>query len=651
MSKRLLFDLETDGLLDELTTVHCAWSYDLDSEEWKSYTPETAHLLWRDLAEADELWGHNIISFDLPALKKVYGESEGFDNFWRNTYLQGGTRVFDTMVMSRLVWSDIMSSDMENLARGRLALPPDEPKAKKALLGSHSLRAWGYRLGVLKGKFPVEDFSTFSDEMLEYNRQDVLVNLALCKALEKKVHHTHESVFIEHKFYEYLDIQQKTGVAFDSELANFLVKYWQKELDKRTLQMKALVPDIVLKEWFTPKVNSTKYGYRKGEPFQKVKVIPFNPRSGDHVASFLITKYGWEPAELTKTGKPKVTYEILRHLPYVEAPLLARIQVLMDRIGLVSTERVAWLKCVKNGRIHGGIIHNGTNTHRCRHFQPNLGNIPSPKSLWGKTMRKLFMARKGTMMLGIDFDGLEMRMLADALWPYDGGAFYEMAFNGSKEQGTDAHSLNLKVAKEILRQAGFKMVSEKLTRDKIKTTFYAYLYGAWPRKIGQTACTGLDIHPAKFKRIGVAIKEAFEKNIKGLSDLIKDLEATYEECLANKVWPTLEGLDGRRIPVRKKSALLNTLLQARGAIAAKWACVRLLIESERLGFRVGEFWWPVLHVHDEIEIEVTENADRERITKFEQLVVECFADVSRRFGLKVEIIGSLSKGKRWSDTH
>lgn len=90
--------------------------------------------------------GHNIIGYDLPALWKTNGA-------WDTVPL-----VLDTLVLSRALW-------------------PERP-------WGHSLRAWGEHLGEPKGDFT--DFEEYSDEMLNYCEQDVMVNYKILKALEKE---------------------------------------------------------------------------------------------------------------------------------------------------------------------------------------------------------------------------------------------------------------------------------------------------------------------------------------------------------------------------------------------------------------------------------------------------------------------------------
>lgn len=75
--KRILFDIETNGLLDELNVCHSLVMLDVDTKEMLSCADQPGYTSIKDgleiLGNAELLIGHNIKGFDLPALFKVYG--------------------------------------------------------------------------------------------------------------------------------------------------------------------------------------------------------------------------------------------------------------------------------------------------------------------------------------------------------------------------------------------------------------------------------------------------------------------------------------------------------------------------------------------------------------------------------------------------
>ena len=92
--KRILFDIETNGLLDELDTIHSLVLIDIDTEEVVSCADQEGYISIADgmsyLENAALLVGHNVQGFDLPALYKLFGfEYHGV--------------IHDTLIMSRLI--------------------------------------------------------------------------------------------------------------------------------------------------------------------------------------------------------------------------------------------------------------------------------------------------------------------------------------------------------------------------------------------------------------------------------------------------------------------------------------------------------------------------------------------------------------------
>ena len=158
----LVFDLETDGLLKDVSTIHCLAIYDLTTKETFTYNDtgnqEPIVRGLQRLYDADCVIGHNIIGYDLPVIRKLYS---WFD---RNPYL------VDTLLLSRLYHADMMSVDKKN----------NWKNMPLQLYGRHSLESYGYRLGEFKGSFSkATDWKNWSQEMEDYCVQDVNVTTKL----------------------------------------------------------------------------------------------------------------------------------------------------------------------------------------------------------------------------------------------------------------------------------------------------------------------------------------------------------------------------------------------------------------------------------------------------------------------------------------
>ena len=161
----LVFDIETNGLLYDVSKIHCISTFDTEKEETYVYNDqddETPSI--RDginqIMEADTLAGHNLIGYDLAVLRKL---CDGFDT---------DATVIDTLVLSRLYHPNLMEIDKRRQWR----------HMPLQLYGRHSLEAYGYRLGEYKGEFgKTTDWQEWSQEMQDYMVQDVKVTTKLCE--------------------------------------------------------------------------------------------------------------------------------------------------------------------------------------------------------------------------------------------------------------------------------------------------------------------------------------------------------------------------------------------------------------------------------------------------------------------------------------
>ena len=158
----LIFDLETNGLLKDVSTIHCLAIHDLTTNETIAYNDTgNAEPLTRGiqrLLDADRIIGHNIIGYDLPVLRKLY---PWFDHT---------PDTVDTLLLSRLYHSDMMALDKKH----------NWKHMPLKLYGRHSLESYGYRLGEYKGEFGKDtDWKDWSQEMEDYCIQDVTVTTKL----------------------------------------------------------------------------------------------------------------------------------------------------------------------------------------------------------------------------------------------------------------------------------------------------------------------------------------------------------------------------------------------------------------------------------------------------------------------------------------
>lgn len=594
-----IFDLETNGLLDDVTTVHCMVIKETDIDKVYTYTNKDIETglkkLQAGMAVGDVIVGHNVIKYDLPVIQKLYPWFE-FDK----------TKVLDTLVLARLVYANIKEHDVSLMRDGKL------PKKN---FGSHSLESWGYRLGEHKGDY-TGGWEVFSQEMLDYCVQDIEVTHKLFDRLLAK-EFSHESIGLEHQVAWLMAQQERNGFYFNekagSELYSVLVQRrgdLERELKDYFGSWTVNLPD------FIPKVNNKTRGYEKGVPVKRTKVIEFNPSSRDHIADRLINLYGWNPVDFTEGGKPQVDEVVLEKLDYPPCKLLTEYLLVQKRVSQLSEGTQAWLKLVKKGRIHGTVNTNGAVTGRATHAYPNISQVPSSSSPYGHECRALFTVPNGWTLVGADASGLELRCLAHYMAKWDGGKYGQVLLNG------DIHSENQKAA-------GLS------TRPQAKTFIYAFLYGAGDGKIG-TVVNGSASDGRK-------LKTKFLNSLPALGKLVKQVQEASKRGY-------LLGLDGRKIYVRSSHSALNTLLQGAGAIVCKKWLVILEEHLQQAGLKHG--WdgdycfcaWS----HDEVQIACRTPEIAQQVAT---TATDCVRLAGEHYNFRCPTAGEYKIGTTWADTH
>ena len=575
----LVFDIETDDL--QATLVHCIVAQDADSGEIFKFPPNKLEEGYKFLTTADRLIGHNIIGFDIPLVERFGGVD------------LSGKEVIDTLVLSRLF----------NPARD----------------GGHSLESWGFRLGLSKIDFT--DYLNYSSEMLEYCVRDVTLNTMVYKALRHESKGFSKScIEIEQSVAKIIKQQEVNGFKFDMKSALTLLA----ELREKKQMIEDEVHNTFKPKWVdtklvTPYIRTTdgqlsKRGLTEDEyarclntlnhePFMRQTLQEFNLGSRKQIGEYLID-FGWKPDRFTPTGQPIVDEKTLSEVTHIhEAKLIADFLLIQKRIAQVDS----WVSSVRDDeRVHGFVIPNGAITGRMTHRNPNMAQVPSVHSPYGKECRSCWVVDEGNVLLGVDASGLELRMLAHYM---DDDEYIKEILDG------DIHTANQKAAK-------------LKSRNQAKTFIYALMYGAGDEKLGKV----VEGNTADGKRA----REYFFDN----NPAFKSLRDRVTRASAKKY---LKGLDGRKLYIRNTHAALNTLLQGAGAIVMKKA-LGILDDLLRLNTIDYKF---VANIHDEWQIEVKES--QAEFTG--ELAVKSIIQAGEEFNLRCPMDGEYKIGRNWSETH
>ena len=582
--KSLVFDIETDGL--DPTQIYCMSVFDTETHAQFNFKPDViSEGLWL-LESADKLIGHNIIGFDIPVIKKLCGID------------LSNKKIVDTLVLSRLF---------------------------NPVRGAHSLEAWGYKLECHKMEF--NEYDKYSEDMLKYCAQDVLLNYKVYEELKRESKgFTSESVNLETDTYKIITDQRQHGFMLDVKLAEELLKQFNDELkitedkvhktfkpriNKRVIYSQHTKDGVLRKMGLDTNGKQTRLTPEEYDIFDKgssttvvrVSEEEFKLGSRQQIGEYL-QQFGWKPKHFTPTGQPKVDEKILSTVKNIpEAALIAKYLMLQKRIAQVSS----WLKFLNDKRVHGSVISNGTITGRMSHRDPNMAQIPSLASPYGKECRACWTVPKGYKLVGVDASGLELRMLAHYL---NDEEFINEILNG------DIHTANQ-------NRAGLQ------SRSQAKTFIYAFLYGAGDAKIGSVV--------GGSKAEGKRIKQSFLNNFPSLKSLRNRITREADKN------GFIKGLDGRKIFIRSSHAALNSLLQGAGAIVMKRA---LIILNEAI-HNAGLDAHCVANVHDEWQIETRED----HVDELGSLAVNAIRSAGIYYKLTCPLDGQYKVGGTWSETH
>lgn len=512
-SSPLFLDIETDGL--NPSTIWMAVTRQ-DGQSKVHYSADTLS----DALQGDfSVIGHNLIGFDLPVLKRLWGLSVASE------------RIQDTLVLSRL--------------------------ANPAREGGHRLANWGDILGYPKGDH--SDWSRYSKEMEEYCIRDVEVTeKAYNKLRIELLRFSKESIELEHQVQCIVQQQIRNGWLLDMRHATELLA----TLKERQMALEDEVQKVFKPKWVdvkevTPKTKKdgslSKVGLTDDEyakiqetgdrsPFMRKHLKPFNLGSRRQIGEYL-KDFGWVPKAKTPTGQPVVDESILSKVKGIpQAQLIAEYLMVQKRVAQVDSWVVAADE--DTGRVHGYVNSNGAVTGRMTHSKPNVAQVPASRAPYGEECRACWTVPKNKVLVGFDASGLELRMLAH--------------YMNDKEYTNEILHGDIHTANQQL--AGLE------SRDQAKTFIYAFLYGAGNAKLGTIV--------GENARTGSELRERFLDGLPALRDLTERVQRDAEK-------EVLEGLDGRLLHVRSAHAALNTLLQGAGAIVMKKA-LTLLDEYARL---------------------------------------------------------------------
>lgn len=622
MSDIVVFDIEADNLLDKVSRLWVLRTQNIHTGEKRRWILDDHG--WMDyLSSCKAVIGHNIIGYDLAALKKLFG--------W---VLPKSVEVRDTLLLSQLLDYRRFGHD------------------------GHSLDRWGQHLGFPKIHF--DDFSQYSEEMDVYCERDVELNVKVylqlveeIKAIAEKSPQIRHYIKAEHAVSKWCAAANEHGWPFDLEGALTLATELEdtiKNVEEKLqvlLGLKAVAKDkckgvVAIKEpkwnlngnykhhtanWFQIDASTGMDEDRLVEgPFCRVEFVPRKLSSVSDVKDFLYEN-GWVPTEWNRkrneiTGKfentsPKITDDSLELLGG-DGALYRDYSVASSRYSILKN----WIAGVDdNGRVHGDCMTIGTPSMRMRHS--GIVNVPSVDAPWGIQMRKLFRAQPGWVIIGCDSSGNQARGLAHYLQSED---YIDLLLNG------DVHTYNAEILTNVLRELGFNVT---VPRSAAKRALYATLFGASGGKLFLYCMNYIDA------RKGNKLKKGFLKAVPGFDRLMKQLERIYGHT-SKSGFGWIPGIAGNRIYVDSFHKLLVYLLQACEKATCGAAVMYTMEELERRGIP----YIPLIMMHDEEQFMVPEEYAEEA----KAIGANAFKEAPKLFGITI-MDGEGKIGQNWYETH
>ncbi len=649
---RVILDTECDGLRP--TKVWLIVCKDVDTGEYhifrKPSDDKEERLRAKEFIESCTcIIGHNITGYDIPALRSCLDTHVYPDR----------CLLVDTLVVSKLV-----------------------DYSRKG----HSIEDYGEQFGLPKGSF--SDWSGYSQEMEDYCVRDIDICHHVWLYYSYVLDNSDFDLAIEREqnFQMVVNDLHDNGFYFDSSSASRLLDKVTKELAKldeaihanfpRRLKLVREVNPVLTKHGTLNRkdfrfVQDGDLSEFNGGPFCRCTWEDFNPASHKQVVDVLRSA-GWRPTERTATAietarkiarlekswdlgvdnelkslydkrmeEEKYGWKIneinLQTLPS-SAPTSAKS--LARRILYESRRRTLteWLGLAQSdGRIHGKFYSIGAWTHRMAHQAPNTANIPNSHDTQGKVrllgaeMRSLWCAPPGRLLVGVDAEGIQLRIFAHYI---NDPEFTEALVNGRKDNKSDPHSLNQKILGSVCK-----------SRAAAKRFIYALLLGGGIGKLSEV----LECEQEQ-------TRQALDSLLQRYSGW-KRLKETIIPSDAKKGY--FVGLDGRRVPIfgnnesERRHLAMSGYLQNGEAVVMKHATLRWykVLRERGIDFKL------VNMVHDEWQTECEEDYNTALIIAHEQ--ADSLRWVGEQFKLNCPLAGSYwnddlkdyTIGKNWKVTH
>ncbi len=647
-----IVDIETDGLLDELTLIHCICAEKHHNGNVTRHVYTDYPSMINFLLNEEIIIGHSFIRFDVPAIEKVL-----------NIQLFGKVRIIDSLPISWYLFPE---------------------------RNEHGLEFWGEEFGVPKPA--VKDWSNQPLEVYVHRcNEDVTINSRFFDyALQKmKRIYSHEMTnmnvmdnFIRYLTFKMMCAKEQEDIRWKVDLVKCRagLEELETEMQIKVARLKMIMPrSNVYKKVKKPVRLSRKNGeltvigenwfYLLGKmnlPItheEPVKVLHStedpNPNSPEQVKSWLYS-LGWIPETFRFEKEDNGT---VRKIPQINTkdngicPSIKKLYPIepglsdLEGVGILS-HRMGILKgfleeADENGYVQAKIA-GLTNTLRFKHKMPCV-NLPTVQKPYGALIRGCLTCESHQLLCGSDMSSLEDSTKHHYMYFFDPEYVTEMRkpdFDAHIDIGLQGGMLTEDEANfykwmdgkpvpiekvnpkylslsEEERKSEFKRLSAP--RKDAKVVNFSAVYGVGAPKMSLT--TGWELGKSK------EMLEIYWERNQAVKKVAKSCIVQY---IDNEMW-LYNPVSGFWYSLRYEKDRFSTLNQSTGVY-----CFDTWIKYNRqAGIKMcGQF-------HDEIAFPLLKE-DKE---KCRQILLDSIDKANKELKLNVTLSVSIAFGENYSDIH
>jgi hypothetical protein len=702
--RTVVFDIEADALLDKITTIWVIAAVDAETKQSYVFTEQDCgdHKVDGTLEDGvkflmtyDKIVAHNFLGYDYHVLEKFFPHlwtraTVPFSKCW-DTFIQSKCQIYDRPRLKGLSGNHGLEYYGQLFKYPKPAIDDwtywDASKLNRVLVDIEiNLRAYNYLNNEAEktGLNFVEAIRRTQATSYWYTKQELYGTKGDKEHMQRCVEELDGFIEDLRKDIEPLlpkQLKVKAPKCTWSDISNKWPAFFRKTPPNKFDENGKVIKDaympttkVFLKNGNYDKHTATHFGISQNPDesgrlvagaYTKIEYLDAKMSQHAVIKEYLLS-IGWEPTQWNyekdyegkfvrdERGKmipksPKLTEDSFDSISGDLGEKIAKYNTYVHRRRTFANEKSdekGWINQLRaDGRIASGCMAWSTSTGRAA--QRGIVNVPSPSALYGAEMRKSWVADEDKILVSVDMDSAQLRLLANFM----GDPAYTHAVLSGQEfdenhnyVGTDPHTLNAQafgvMSSDMVQEARETQdasLIKQLTdiRKYSKNGIYCYLFGGGDEKLATTL-------KLKTAAQGKAIKERFTRELPAMGDLQERLRKMFKEHpygrggfiqVAGNTW----------VYCMSEHKLLNYLLMASEAALQNEAVCWLNHKMSQMGLKGHQ----ILSIHDELTAEFP--LEEQEIGM--KLMTDMYGEASKRLGLDVLVTGTAQCGYNWLEIH